>query len=268
MYKYILLSILSLAILYVIYGEDIQNRSFSSVFKPDNTAHVEQELLQKIEKKKPTKESILYQKRRELAKIEANQKMIIEELKILRNKKENLTAILLERQRLQTQRNKEAKRAKRIAEAKRIKRIKEAKTKARARAKAKRIAKAKAREKRRNHIVAHVDISSQKMKVYRGKKLLHQWLVSTARKGYSTPTGKYSPLSMQKMHYSKRYHNSPMPYSIFFRGGYAIHGTHSLNQLGRKASHGCVRLDPKNAKKLYSMIQKSGKDNAEIKITY
>jgi len=121
---------------------------------------------------------------------------------------------------------------------------------------------------RKSHIVAHIDLSSQKMKVYQGNKLKHQWLVSTARKGYSTPVGRYKPQSLEKMHYSKLYHNSPMPYTVFFSGNYAIHGTNSISRLGRKASHGCVRLHPKNAKVLYSMIQKSGKNNTEIKITY
>ncbi len=121
---------------------------------------------------------------------------------------------------------------------------------------------------KKNHIVALIDLSSQKMKVYQGNKLKHQWPVSTARKGYSTPVGRYKPQSLEKMHYSRLYHNSPMPYTVFFSGNYAIHGTHSISRLGRKASHGCVRLHPKNAKVLYSMIRKSGKSNTEIKITY
>ena len=121
---------------------------------------------------------------------------------------------------------------------------------------------------KRDHIVAYIDLSSQRMKVYQGNKLKHQWAVSTARKGYSTPVGNYKPQSLEKMHYSKLYHNSPMPYTVFFSGNYAIHGTHSISRLGRKASHGCVRLHPKNAKVFYSMVRKSGKSNTEIKIVY
>lgn len=60
------------------------------------------------------------------------------------------------------------------------------------------------------------------------------------------------------MHYSRKYHNSPMPYSIFFRGGYAIHGTGAVSQLGRPASHGCIRLAPANAATLYSLVQQQG----------
>jgi hypothetical protein len=47
-----------------------------------------------------------------------------------------------------------------------------------------------------------------------------------------------------------------MPHSIFFHNGYAIHGTTEIKRLGRIASHGCVRLHPENAEKLYSLVAK------------
>jgi lipoprotein-anchoring transpeptidase ErfK/SrfK len=47
--------------------------------------------------------------------------------------------------------------------------------------------------------------------------------------------------------FSKLYYNSPMPHSIFFSGGYAIHGSYEINRLGGPASHGCIRLHPANA---------------------
>jgi lipoprotein-anchoring transpeptidase ErfK/SrfK len=73
---------------------------------------------------------------------------------------------------------------------------------------------------------------------------------------------------MTKMHYSRKYNNSPMPYSIFFRGGYAIHGTGDLKALGRPASHGCIRLHPENAKTLYNLVSSVGAKNARISITH
>jgi len=119
---------------------------------------------------------------------------------------------------------------------------------------------------KRNRIVAKIDLSDQQMKVYKGEKKLYNWTVSTARSGYITPKGSYKPYYLHKMHYSKKYHNSPMPHSIFFKGGYAIHGTKSIGRLGRRASHGCVRLHPDNAKKLYALVQKYGKKNTFIEI--
>jgi lipoprotein-anchoring transpeptidase ErfK/SrfK len=46
-----------------------------------------------------------------------------------------------------------------------------------------------------------------------------------------------------------------MPHSIFFSGGYAIHATPHTGNLGRPASHGCIRLHPNNAAILYNMTK-------------
>lgn len=83
----------------------------------------------------------------------------------------------------------------------------------------------------------------------------YQWPVSTAKRGYYTPTGTFTPYSLQPMHYSKKYDNAPMPHSIFFSGGYAIHATPHTGNLGRPASHGCVRLSPANAAALYNIVK-------------
>ncbi len=92
------------------------------------------------------------------------------------------------------------------------------------------------------------------------------WPVSTARRGYRTPTGSYKPYSLERMHYSKLYDYTPMPYSIFFHGGYAIHGTTETRNLGRPVSHGCVRLSPDNARSLFELVQSHGRQNTTIKI--
>jgi len=95
----------------------------------------------------------------------------------------------------------------------------------------------------------------QTMSIYENGQLMDVWPVSTARKGYYTPTGSYRPYSYQPIHYSKKYDNAPMPHSIFFSGGYAIHATPHVGNLGRPASHGCVRLHPTNAATLYNMTK-------------
>ena len=103
-------------------------------------------------------------------------------------------------------------------------------------------------------VVAKIDLSTQRMNVYVNGKHRYTWAVSTARRGYVTPTGSFRPQAMKKMHYSRKYDNSPMPNSIFFLGGYAVHGSYAVRSLGRPASHGCVRLAPGNAATLYSLI--------------
>ncbi len=102
-----------------------------------------------------------------------------------------------------------------------------------------------------------IDLSSQRMHVESGEGT-YDWPISSARSGFSTPGGSYAPTHLELMHYSKKYHMSPMPHAIFFRGGYAIHGTYSTGELGRPASHGCVRLSPGNATTLYNMVKAEG----------
>jgi lipoprotein-anchoring transpeptidase ErfK/SrfK len=115
-------------------------------------------------------------------------------------------------------------------------------------------------------LVAKIDLSQQTMRVYVNGVRHYTWRVSTARRGYRTPLGRYRPKFLKRMHYSSKYHNSPMPHSIFFHGGYAVHGTNALRSLGRPASHGCVRLHPSNARRLFGMVRRYGMRNSRIVI--
>jgi lipoprotein-anchoring transpeptidase ErfK/SrfK len=116
-------------------------------------------------------------------------------------------------------------------------------------------------------LVAQVDLSSQRMTVKVNGQVKYRWKVSTGRAGYSTPTGTYRPQRLERSWYSRKYDNAPMPYSIFYSGGYAIHGTNSIGRLGRRASHGCIRLHPGNASRLFSMVQRYGMGNTRVVIT-
>lgn len=110
-----------------------------------------------------------------------------------------------------------------------------------------------------------IDKSEQRMYVETPTDY-YEWNVSTGRKGYNTPVGNYQPYLIKPMHYSRKYDNAPMPHSIFFHGGYAIHATEDLKRLGRPASHGCIRLHPRNARWLYRLVQEHGKENTYIRI--
>ena len=93
------------------------------------------------------------------------------------------------------------------------------------------------------------------------------WDVSTGRKGYTTPSGSYQPYRLAKLHYSRKYDNAPMPYSIFYHGGYAIRATGEVERLGSPASHGCVRLELQNARWLYRLVKEYGEENTYITVT-
>ena len=111
-----------------------------------------------------------------------------------------------------------------------------------------------------------IDISSQSMSVKVKGWPYGRWKVSTARSGYYTPRGTFRVQRTAKVYYSRKYDNSPMPNSVFFKGGYAIHGSYYVRSLGRPASHGCVRLLPANAARLYNLVQKYGSKSTRITI--
>jgi lipoprotein-anchoring transpeptidase ErfK/SrfK len=112
-----------------------------------------------------------------------------------------------------------------------------------------------------------VDKSSQTMTVAVDGWSQYQWPVSTAKRGYYTPTGSWRPTRLERSWYSRKYDNAPMPNSIFFTGGYAIHGTTHVGQLGRPASRGCIRLHPAHARELFALVRQYGARNTRITIT-
>lgn len=116
-------------------------------------------------------------------------------------------------------------------------------------------------------VSVRIDLSDQRMSVRVGGRPAYYWAVSTARPGYRTPTGTFRPIRLERTWYSTKYDYAPMPFSIFFYGGYAIHGTTDLRNLGRPVSHGCVRLHPDNARRLFNLVRKYGAKNTRITIT-
>ncbi len=111
-----------------------------------------------------------------------------------------------------------------------------------------------------------IDLSKQQMDVIVVGYHEYTWDVSTARRGYQTPTGDFRVNWMTPMHYSEQYDMSPMPHSIFFTEGIAIHGTEEIKHLGRPASHGCIRLSPDNARTLYQLVKIYGMGNTKISV--
>jgi hypothetical protein len=115
-------------------------------------------------------------------------------------------------------------------------------------------------------IVVTVDKSAQRLTVVVDGAGRYRWPVSTGRWGYSTPNGSYRPQRLERKWFSRKYDMSPMPYSIFFNEGYAIHGSYEVSRLGRPASHGCIRLSPSNAAVLFALV-KDRTDDTRIVVT-
>lgn len=112
-----------------------------------------------------------------------------------------------------------------------------------------------------------VDKVTQRMLVIQDGYIRYMWPVSTGRDNMATPNGVYIPQRLERSWFSNAYYNSPMPFSIFFHNGYAIHGSYAIDRLGGPASHGCVRLHPHHAAVLFDLVQQEGPGNTKIEIT-
>ena len=117
-------------------------------------------------------------------------------------------------------------------------------------------------------ILVTVDKSAQRLSVSVDGRHRYEWPVSTARIGYRTPVGTYRPERLARQWFSRKYDWSPMPYSIFFSGGYAIHGSYEVSRLGSPASHGCIRLSPQHAAILFALVrERESESDTRIVVT-
>lgn len=113
-------------------------------------------------------------------------------------------------------------------------------------------------------VVVNISKSQQRLAVVVDGAEVYRWPVSTGRRGLETPSGDFRPVRFERKWYSRKYDWSPMPWSIFFHRGYAVHGTMEARSLGQPASHGCVRLLPANASTLFRLVRAQRKDRARI----
>jgi L,D-transpeptidase-like protein len=111
-------------------------------------------------------------------------------------------------------------------------------------------------------VVISINKAAQRMLVLIDGVPTYNWVISTGVGG-GPYDGAYRPGFMARHWASRKYGMAPMPYSIFFDGNYAIHGTVKVGQLGRRASKGCVRLHPRDAAVLFALV---GKEKANTTI--
>ncbi len=110
-----------------------------------------------------------------------------------------------------------------------------------------------------------VNLARQSMTVTTPDGEVRRWAISSGRTGYRTIRGQYRPYMLKTYHWSRKY-GGAMPHAIFFKGGFAIHGTTAVSRLGSPASHGCIRLAPGNARELFAMVKKYGPGSTQIAI--
>jgi lipoprotein-anchoring transpeptidase ErfK/SrfK len=117
-------------------------------------------------------------------------------------------------------------------------------------------------------LVAKVSLSTQTMTVIHHGKVKYRWSVSTAREGKVTPVGSWTAKQLKRFHWSSRYGRAAMPYSIFYNGNFAVHGTNSVSKLGTPVSAGCIRLSRGHAATLFSMARNAGLKNTLIVVEH
>jgi hypothetical protein len=98
-----------------------------------------------------------------------------------------------------------------------------------------------------------VNLSRQRLTAYVGNRAVYSTLVSTGTSAHPTPTGTFRILD--KLRYKSMtgpgYYLPNVPYTMHFRGGYAIHGTYWHHNFGHVMSHGCVNLPTSAAAWVY-----------------
>lgn len=130
---------------------------------------------------------------------------------------------------------------------------------------------------RENGCYIYIEIvkSKQILYLYLDSELKDSFVISTGIRRYPTPDMNLRPTGpLLKKYTSKKWPGGNykglgnMPYAIFVRGGYAIHGTTPGNfkKLGTVASHGCIRLHPDNARVLFELIKLAGLKNTWVRV--
>ena len=120
---------------------------------------------------------------------------------------------------------------------------------------------------------ADVVKSEQRLYLYVNGNLQGTWAVSTGIPGRSTPDFDTHPDGRIYTAYTSTkfpggdYHGlGNMPYAVFISGGFAIHGTPFIGRLGERASHGCVRVHPDNARAFNQLVRANGVRNTWITV--
>ncbi|GAB1541832.1 hypothetical protein NUACC21_45050 [Scytonema sp. NUACC21] len=98
-----------------------------------------------------------------------------------------------------------------------------------------------------------VKLSQQKLVAWEGGKPVYAIIVSTGKKSTPTRTGVFK---IQSKHKSTRMRGSDydvpnVPHTMYYSGGYAIHGAYWHRKFGTPVSHGCVNVAPNHAKWLF-----------------
>jgi lipoprotein-anchoring transpeptidase ErfK/SrfK len=102
-----------------------------------------------------------------------------------------------------------------------------------------------------------VDVTQQLLTAYEGSAPMRSVAVSTGLAGTPTPVGQFR--IWVKFRYDDMegpgYYLPDVPYTMYFHGGYGLHGTYWHNNFGHPMSHGCVNLPTPEAEWLFNWAE-------------
>ena len=97
------------------------------------------------------------------------------------------------------------------------------------------------------------DRARHQVNLYRSGTLWNSWLVRGGAWDTPTRTGSYEVYYRDIDHVSSRFDDAPMPYSQFFSGGQALHGSRLMMDPFVGHSHGCVNFWTEDARQLWNL---------------
>jgi lipoprotein-anchoring transpeptidase ErfK/SrfK len=101
-----------------------------------------------------------------------------------------------------------------------------------------------------------IDVTRQRLLAWEGNRPVYAVIISTGKDSTPTPTGRFA---IQTRHRYARmqgddYDIPDVPYTMYYYGGYAIHGAYWHNSFGTPVSHGCINVAVDHARWLFDWV--------------
>jgi hypothetical protein len=106
-------------------------------------------------------------------------------------------------------------------------------------------------------LVVTVDLEARVISAFRDGHEIGTAVALLGTQSHPTPVGAFPVLWKSREHFSRKYNNAPMPWSLWLTNtGIAIHGSPVVNGY---ASHGCIGVPDDFAAKLFAAMKKGDK---------
>jgi len=106
-------------------------------------------------------------------------------------------------------------------------------------------------------LVITIDLEARVISAFRDGHEIGTAVALLGTPSHPTPTGTFPVLNKSREHFSRKYNNAPMPFSLWLTNtGIAIHGSPVTNGY---ASHGCIGVPDPFAEKLFAATKRGDK---------